>query len=133
AGAAPQDGDLRDARHARGGARGGPDRAAGRRAAAGGRHAGGAGLERGPRGASVPRGGCGVSPDLLREVAAETGRHVVLVAVSIGAGGLGVFIFRGVAMVDDRMILAGALPAALLAIGADVALGVVERALRPPR
>ena len=79
-----------------------------------------------------------MSPDLLREVAAETGRHVVLVAVSIGIATaigvpLGVFIFRGVAMVDDRMILAGALPAALLAIGADVALGVIERALRPPR
>src|SRR5207244_12572807 len=83
-GAAPEDRDLRDARHARGGARGGPDRAPGRRAAAGGRHAGGARLEPGPRGAGVPRGGGGVSPDLLREVAAETGRHVVLVAVSIG-------------------------------------------------
>ena len=36
-------------------------------------------------------------------------------------------------MVDNRMILAGALPAALLAVGADVGLGMVERALRPPR
>jgi len=66
-------------------------------------------------------------------VATVVGIGVTTIAAAIGAGGLGVFIFRGVAMVDDRMILAGALPAALLAIGADVALGVVERALRPPR
>ena len=66
-------------------------------------------------------------------VATVVGIGVTTIAAAIGAGGLGVFIFRGVAMVDDRMILAGALPAALLAIGADVALGVIERALRPPR
>ena len=164
-----------------------------------------------------------MSPDLLREVAAETGRHVVLVAVSIGIATaigvpLGVFLTRrpawsrpvlglvgviqtipslalfgflipvpaiggigtrtalvaltlygllpvlrntvtgiegvdpaireagrGMGMTDRQLlvrvelplaasvILAGALPAALLAIGADVALGVIERALRPPR
>src|SRR5439155_26265441 len=83
-GAAPEVRDLRDARQARGGARGGPDRAVGRRAAAGGRHAGGAGLERGPRGAGVPRGGGDVSPDLLREGAAETGWPVLLGAVAFG-------------------------------------------------
>ncbi|TMB24332.1 MAG: hypothetical protein E6J59_00370 [Deltaproteobacteria bacterium] len=48
-------------------------------------------------------------------------------------GGLGVFIFRGVAMVDNRTILAGALPAAALAVGAELALGAVERRVRPPR
>jgi osmoprotectant transport system permease protein len=58
---------------------------------------------------------------------------VATIAAAIGAGGLGVFIFRGVAMVDNRTILAGALPAALLAIVADLALGAVERRLRPPR
>ena len=55
------------------------------------------------------------------------------IAAAIGAGGLGVFIFRGVAMVDNRTILAGALPAAVLAVVADVALGAIERWVRPPR
>ena len=58
---------------------------------------------------------------------------VATIAAAIGAGGLGVFIFRGVAMVDNRMILAGALPAAVLAVGADLALGAVERRVRAPR
>jgi osmoprotectant transport system permease protein len=58
---------------------------------------------------------------------------VATIAAAIGAGGLGVFIFRGVAMVDNRTILAGALPAAGLAVAADAALGVLERRLRPPR
>lgn len=53
------------------------------------------------------------------------------IAAAIGAGGLGVFIFRGLAMLDDRTLLAGALPAAALALVADGALGLVERALRP--
>jgi osmoprotectant transport system permease protein len=51
------------------------------------------------------------------------------IAAAIGAGGLGVYIFRGVAMVNDVLILAGALPAALLALLADGLLGVVERRL----
>ena len=66
-------------------------------------------------------------------VATVVGIGVTTIAAAIGAGGLGVFIFRGVAMVDNRTILQGALPAALLAIGADVGLGSVERWLRPPR
>ncbi len=52
------------------------------------------------------------------------------IAAAIGAGGLGEFIFRGLAMVDDRVILAGAIPAAILALGADLALGWLERRLR---
>ncbi|MGA7645068.1 MAG: ABC transporter permease [Terriglobales bacterium] len=52
------------------------------------------------------------------------------IASAIGAGGLGEFIFRGLAMVDDRVILAGAIPAAILALGADLALGWLERRLR---
>ena len=51
------------------------------------------------------------------------------IAAAIGAGGLGVYIFRGVAMVNDVLILAGALPAALLALLADGLLGLVERRL----
>jgi osmoprotectant transport system permease protein len=53
------------------------------------------------------------------------------IAAAIGAGGLGQFIFRGVAMVDNRVILAGAIPAAVLALFADFALGWIEKRLRP--
>jgi osmoprotectant transport system permease protein len=49
------------------------------------------------------------------------------VAAAIGAGGLGVLIYRGIATVDERLILAGALPAALLALAADGLLGFVVR------
>lgn len=49
------------------------------------------------------------------------------IAAAIGAGGLGVLIYRGIAVVDNRLILAGALPAALLAIAADFALSALER------
>ncbi|HJQ85147.1 MAG TPA: ABC transporter permease [Candidatus Binatia bacterium] len=66
-------------------------------------------------------------------VATVIGIGVATIAAAIGAGGLGVFIFRGVAMVDNRTILAGALPAAVLAVSADVTLGLVERWVRPPR
>jgi osmoprotectant transport system permease protein len=55
---------------------------------------------------------------------------VATIAAAIGAGGLGTFIFRGVALVSDALILAGAIPAALLAILADVLLGLLERRLR---
>src|ERR1700691_861052 len=53
------------------------------------------------------------------------------IAAAIGAGGLGEFIFRGLAMVDDRVILAGAIPAALLALLADFGVGWLERRLQP--
>jgi osmoprotectant transport system permease protein len=55
---------------------------------------------------------------------------VATIAAAIGAGGLGTFIFRGVALVNDALLLAGAIPAALLAILADVLLGLLERRLR---
>jgi len=51
------------------------------------------------------------------------------IAAAIGAGGLGVLIYRGVAIVDHRLILAGAVPAALLALAADAGLGILERRL----
>jgi osmoprotectant transport system permease protein len=55
---------------------------------------------------------------------------VATIAAEIGAGGLGTFIFRGVALVSDSLILAGAIPAALLALLADFLLGLLERRLR---
>ncbi len=51
------------------------------------------------------------------------------IAAAIGAGGLGEYIFRGLAMVNDQVILAGAIPAAILALLADVSLGSLEKRL----
>ncbi len=53
------------------------------------------------------------------------------IAAAIGAGGLGEFIFRGLAMVNNVGILAGAVPAASLALLADFGLGLLEKRLRP--
>src|ERR1700733_6742511 len=53
------------------------------------------------------------------------------IAAAIGAGGLGEYIFRGLAMVNNQVILAGAIPAALMALTADVGLGWLERKLDP--
>jgi osmoprotectant transport system permease protein len=58
---------------------------------------------------------------------------IATIAAAVGAGGLGEFIFRGLAMVNNQLILAGAVPAALLALGADFLLGVIEHLLRPGR
>jgi len=55
------------------------------------------------------------------------------IAAAIGAGGLGEYIFRGLAMVNNSVILAGAIPAALMALAADVGLGWLERKLSPLR
>lgn len=60
-------------------------------------------------------------------IATVTAIGVATIAAAIGAGGLGEFVFRGVAMVDNRLVLAGAIPAALLAIVADLLLGMLER------
>ena len=60
-------------------------------------------------------------------VATVVGVGVATIAAAIGAGGLGMFIFRGVSMIDDRVILAGAIPAAVLALAADWGLGAMER------
>jgi osmoprotectant transport system permease protein len=54
---------------------------------------------------------------------------VATIAAAIGAGGLGELIFRGVASVDNRLVLAGAVPAALLALVADAGLGWLEKRL----
>jgi osmoprotectant transport system permease protein len=55
---------------------------------------------------------------------------IATIAAAIGAGGLGTFIFRGVALVNDSLLLAGAIPAALLALTADFLLALLERRLR---
>ena len=62
-------------------------------------------------------------------IATVVGIGVATIAAAIGGGGLGTLIFRGVSMVDTRLILAGALPAAALALVADGVLTVVERKL----
>jgi len=54
---------------------------------------------------------------------------IATIAAAVGAGGLGVFIFRGVAMVNNSVILAGAIPAAILAIAADFGLGLLQRGI----
>ncbi len=55
------------------------------------------------------------------------------IAAAIGAGGLGELIFRGLAMVNNTVILAGAIPAALMALLADVFIGWLEKRFAPPR
>lgn len=64
-------------------------------------------------------------------VAAVTTIGTATIAAAIGAGGLGVFIFRGIATVDSAQILAGAVPAALMALATDWGLGWIERKLSP--
>jgi osmoprotectant transport system permease protein len=64
-------------------------------------------------------------------VATVTTIGTATIAAAIGGGGLGVFIFRGVASVDTTQILAGAVPAAVLALLADWGLGWVEQKLSP--
>jgi len=53
------------------------------------------------------------------------------IAAAIGAGGLGEYIFRGLAMVNNQVILAGAIPAAVMALLADLSLGWLEKRLSP--
>lgn len=62
-------------------------------------------------------------------VAAVITVGVATIAAAVGAGGLGEFIFRGLAMVDNRVIMEGAIPAALMALAADFLLGAAERRL----
>ncbi|HJT22450.1 MAG TPA: ABC transporter permease [Nitrospira sp.] len=62
-------------------------------------------------------------------IATVTTIGTATIAAAIGAGGLGVFIFRGLAAVDTVLLLAGAIPAALIAIAADQGLEWIERTL----
>jgi osmoprotectant transport system permease protein len=54
---------------------------------------------------------------------------IATIAAAIGAGGLGVFIFRGIAVVNNQLILAGAVPAAVIALIADLGIGWIENKL----
>jgi len=58
---------------------------------------------------------------------------IATLSAFIGAGGLGQFINRGLALSDTRLILLGAVPAALLALIVDFSIGAFEWALRPER
>ncbi len=64
-------------------------------------------------------------------VATVTTIGTATIAAAIGGGGLGVFIFRGVASVDTAQIFAGAIPAAVIALFADGGLGWLERKVSP--
>src|SRR5207247_3261624 len=66
-------------------------------------------------------------------VAAVVGVGSATIAAAIGAGGLGEYIYRGLSMVDSTVILAGAIPAALLALAVDGGLLWVERQLSARR
>ncbi|MBC5796160.1 MAG: glycine betaine ABC transporter substrate-binding protein [Sphaerospermopsis sp.] len=57
---------------------------------------------------------------------------IATIAAAIGGGGLGIFIFRGISTVNNELILAGAIPAALIALGADFGLGFLEKTLNKP-
>ena len=63
-------------------------------------------------------------------VAAVIGVGTATIAAAVGAGGLGEYIFRGLSMVDPTVILAGAIPAAVLALALDGGLTLAERAVR---
>ena len=63
----------------------------------------------------------------LDAIAVVTNIGTAVIAAVIGGGGLGVLIFRGVASVDTVQILAGAIPAALMALLADAGLGWAEK------
>jgi osmoprotectant transport system permease protein len=66
-------------------------------------------------------------------IAAVVSVGTATIAAAVGAGGLGTYVFRGLATVDTRLILAGAVPAAALALIVDGLLARVERSRRPAR
>jgi osmoprotectant transport system permease protein len=66
-------------------------------------------------------------------VAAVVSVGTATIAAAVGAGGLGTYVFRGLATMDTRLVLAGAVPAALLALAVDGLLALVERSRRPAR
>jgi len=68
----------------------------------------------------------------LRIAAVEVIASATLAAF-VGVGGLGKFIISGVTQLDTHLLLVGALPVSLLALGAEVSLSLVERRVSPPQ
>lgn len=66
-------------------------------------------------------------------VAAVSAVGMATIAATVGAAGLGRYIYQGISLSDPRLILLGSVPAALLALACDVALGALERRLDPAR
>jgi osmoprotectant transport system permease protein len=66
-------------------------------------------------------------------IAAVTSVGTATIAAAIGAGGLGAYVFRGIATVDTRLLLVGAIPAAAMALVVDALLGALEKSRRPGR
>ncbi|WP_435015954.1 ABC transporter permease/substrate-binding protein [Tundrisphaera sp. TA3] len=66
-------------------------------------------------------------------VAAVAAVGMATIAATVGAEGLGNYIYRGISLSDPRLILLGSVPAALLALACDAALGALERRLDPTR
>src|SRR5215218_10856085 len=104
------------------------------------------GVERGVREAALAMGM--TDRQILRQVELPLAAPVILagvrvatvisvgvatIAAAIGAGGLGTLIFRGLRQYDNRLILAGAIPAALLALAADAGIGLIESSLAARR
>src|SRR5437588_6273972 len=56
---------------------------------------------------------------------------VAIIAAEVGAGGLGEYIFRGLRLDDNRLLLAGSVPSALMALLADFGFGVIEKHFDP--
>jgi osmoprotectant transport system permease protein len=52
---------------------------------------------------------------------------VAIIAAEVGAGGLGEYIFRGLRLNDNRLLLAGSVPSALMALAADFGFGLIEK------
>jgi len=73
------------------------------------------------------------APSILAglRIATVTTIGTATIAAAIGGGGLGVFIFRGIAMLDMSTVLAGAIPAAVMALAADEGLEWIERRFSP--
>jgi osmoprotectant transport system permease protein len=68
----------------------------------------------------------------VRTAAVEVVSSATLAAF-IGAGGLGIFVTRGFALFEPRIMLVGAIPVAVLALASEMTLGLVERRITPPR
>jgi len=70
---------------------------------------------------------------IVRKTATVIGVGIATLSAFIGAGGLGDFINRGLALNNTRLILLGAIPAAVMALILDFTIGFVEALLRPGR